>query len=66
MPMTSIGSPGVYSPTSATTLDVPMSSPTISDLSPLRFMRLPAVERIATARVAPAREWIAARVPQVR
>ncbi len=38
MPITSIGLPGEYSPTSATTLEVPMSSPTMRDLSPLRFM----------------------------
>src|SRR5688572_4822420 len=38
MPITSMGLPGEYSPTSATTLEVPMSRPTISDLSPLRFM----------------------------
>ena len=42
MPITSIGLPGEYSPTSATTLEVPMSRPTISDLSPLRFMSFPA------------------------
>src|SRR3546814_1145474 len=38
IPITSIGLPGEYSPTSATTLEVPMSSPTMSALSPLRFM----------------------------
>src|SRR5689334_11958914 len=38
MPMTSISWPGEYSPTSAVTLEVPMSRPTISALSPLRFM----------------------------
>src|SRR5690349_3646194 len=38
MPITSISCPGEYSPTSAVTLDVPMSRPTISALSPLRFM----------------------------
>ena len=42
MPITSIGLPGEYSPTSAVTLEVPMSRPTINDLSPLRFMCLPA------------------------
>ncbi len=42
MPITSIGLPGEYSPTSATTLEVPISRPTISDLSPLRFMFFPA------------------------
>src|SRR5580658_227296 len=41
MPITSIGLPGEYSPTNATTLEVPISSPTISDLSPLRFMCAP-------------------------
>jgi hypothetical protein len=41
MPITSISWPGEYSPTSAVTLEVPMSSPTISDLSPLRFICLP-------------------------
>src|SRR5580658_6166105 len=41
MPITSIGLPGEYSPTRATTLEVPISSPTISDLSPLRFMYAP-------------------------
>src|SRR5690606_8453503 len=40
MPITSIGSPGAYSPTSAVIFEVPMSRPTISDLSPLRFMWL--------------------------
>src|SRR3546814_2366260 len=40
MPMTSIGLPGEYSPTSATTLEVPMSRPTMGSLSPLRFMTL--------------------------
>src|SRR3546814_6543300 len=38
IPITSIGLPGEYSPTSATTLEVPMSSPTMSALSPLRLM----------------------------
>src|SRR5436190_329934 len=38
MPITSISCPGEYSPTSAVTLEVPMSSPTMSALSPLRFM----------------------------
>src|SRR5690242_16106293 len=33
MPITSIGSPGSYSPTIATTLEVPISSPTTSCLS---------------------------------
>src|SRR6187455_3801669 len=38
MPITSISWPGEYSPTSAVTFEVPMSRPTISALSPLRFM----------------------------
>src|SRR6478672_13830863 len=45
MPITSIGSPGAYSPTNAVTLEVPISRPTISDLSPLRFMYLLALFR---------------------
>src|SRR5687767_5841234 len=38
MPITSISWPGEYSPTSAVTFEVPMSRPTMSALSPLRFM----------------------------
>src|SRR5690242_6522118 len=40
MPITSTVSPGVYSPTIATTFDVPMSRPTIRDFSPLTFMSM--------------------------
>src|SRR5690348_5113543 len=39
-PITSIGSPGTYSPTIAITLEVPMSRPTTRFLSLLRFMGL--------------------------
>ena len=53
MPITSISWPGEYSPTSAVTLEVPMSSPTISDLSPLRFMCWPVLRMRG--------EWPAAR-----
>src|SRR5690348_5676780 len=38
IPITSTVSPGAYSPTIATTLEVPMSRPTIRDLSPLAFI----------------------------
>ena len=41
MPMTSIGFPGEYSPTSATTLEVPISRPTMRDLSPLKLIGIP-------------------------
>src|SRR5690606_31060031 len=53
MPITSIGLPGEYSPTSATTLEVPMSRPTINDLSPLRFMYFPACLSVAPSGPAP-------------
>src|SRR4249919_2265713 len=60
MPITSIGSPGAYSPTSAVTLEVPMSRPTISDLSPLRFMWFLAATnaRATTPRQAGGEGWL--------